>query len=114
MGEINSLGNIDSENIQQTIQLNTTTPLVLSNEFIKLTKSLLCKKQIITISSGAAINPYAGWSIYCSSKAAYRNDDNKAIAEEQSELPNGVKCCCNLPRSCRYQHADSQLETHLN
>jgi benzil reductase ((S)-benzoin forming) len=96
LGEINSLGNIDSENIQQTIQLNTTTPLVLSNEFIKLTKNLLCKKQIITISSGAAINPYAGWSIYCSSKAAIEMM-TKTIAEEQNELPNGVKAIAIKP-----------------
>ena len=96
LGKINTLGNLESENIQQTIQLNTTTPLVLSNEFIKLTKNLPCKKQIITISSGAATNPYAGWSIYCSSKAAIEMM-TKTIAEEQNELPNGVKATAIKP-----------------
>ena len=96
LGEIDSLGNIDSKNIQQTIQLNTTTPLVLSNEFIKLTKNFACKKQIITISSGAATNPYAGWSIYCSSKAAIEMM-TKTIAEEQNELLNGVKAIAIKP-----------------
>ena len=96
LGEIDSLGNIDFKNIQQTIQLNTTTPLVLSNEFIKLTKKLTCKKQIITISSGAATNPYAGWSIYCSSKAAIEMM-TKTIAEEQNKLPNEVKAIAIKP-----------------
>lgn len=96
LGEINLLGNLDSEKIQQTIQLNTTTPLVLSNEFIKLTKKLNCKKQIINISSGAAVNPYAGWSVYCTSKAAL-DMSTRTIATEQNELKNGVKCVAVYP-----------------
>ena len=96
LGEINTVGNLESEKIQQTIQLNTTTPLVLSNEFIMLTKTLNCKKQIINISSGAATNPYSGWSIYCTSKAAL-DMTTKAIATEQNELENGVKCIAIYP-----------------
>ena len=96
LGEINTVGNLDSEKIKQTIQLNTTTPLVLSNEFIKFTKQLNCKKQIINISSGAAMNPYAGWSIYCTSKAAL-DMTTKTIATEQNELKNGVKCVAIYP-----------------
>ena len=96
LGEINTVGNLESEKIQQTIQLNTTTPLVLSNEFIMLTKTLNCKKQIINISSGAATNPYSGWSIYCTSKAAL-DMTTKAIATEQDDLENGVKCIAIYP-----------------
>lgn len=96
LGEVNTVGDLDSEKIQHTIQLNTTTPLVLSNEFIKLTKKLNCKKQIINISSGAAMNPYSGWSIYCTSKAAL-DMTTKAIATEQSDIENGVKCMAIYP-----------------
>jgi benzil reductase ((S)-benzoin forming) len=96
LGEIHTVGNLDSEKIQQTIQLNTTTPLVLSNEFIKLTKKLNCKKKIINISSGAAMSPYSGWSIYCTSKSAL-DMTTKAIATEQSDIENGVKCIAIYP-----------------
>ena len=96
LGEIHTVGNLDSEKIQQTIQLNTTTPLVLSNEFIKLTKKLNCKKKIINISSGAAMNPYSGWSIYCTSKSAL-DMTTKAIANEQNDIENGVKCIAIYP-----------------
>ncbi|NVK52311.1 MAG: SDR family NAD(P)-dependent oxidoreductase [Flavobacteriaceae bacterium] len=96
LGEINTLGNLSPEKIQQTIKLNTTTPLVLTNAFIRLTKNLTCKKQIINISSGAAIKPYAGWSVYCSSKAAI-DMITKTTALEQSELINGVKCIAIYP-----------------
>lgn len=96
LGEINTLGNLDSEKIQDIIQLNTTTPLVLANEFIRFTNKLTCKKQLITISSGAAVNPYQGWSIYCTSKAAIEMM-TKTIATEQNELANGVKCIAIKP-----------------
>jgi len=96
LGEINTLGNLDSAKIQQTIQLNNTTPLIVSNEFIKLTQKLDCKKQIINISSGAATNPYAGWSVYCTSKAAL-DMTTKAIATEQDDVKNGVKCVAIYP-----------------
>ena len=96
LGEIHTIGNLDSEKIQQTIQLNTTTPLVLANEFVKLTKELTCKKQIINISSGAATNPYSGWSVYCTTKAAL-DMTTRTIATEQSEIENGVKCVAIYP-----------------
>jgi len=96
LGEVNTIGNLDSEKIQQTIQLNTTTSLILANEFIRLTTMLNTKKQIINISSGAAVNPYSGWSVYCTSKAAL-DMTTKAIAIEQRELKNGVKCVAIYP-----------------
>ena len=96
LGEMNALGNLDSQKFQDIIQLNMTTPLVLANEFIRCTKNLNCKKQIINISSGAAVNPYQGWSIYCASKAAIEMM-TKTIALEQNELSNGVKCIAIKP-----------------
>ncbi len=96
LGEINTLGDLDSQKFQDIIQLNTTTPLVLANEFIRFTKNLNSKKQIINISSGAAVNPYQGWSIYCASKAAIEMM-TKTIALEQNELANGVKCIAIKP-----------------
>ena len=96
LGEINTLGHLESEKISAIIQLNTTTPLVLANEFIKLTKELKCKKGIINISSGAASSPYSGWSVYCTSKAAIEMM-TRTIATEQNVLKNGVKSIAIKP-----------------
>ena len=96
LGVISNLENIPSEDIAQSIHLNTTTPLILSGLFIEGTKHLNCKKQIISISSGAAVKPYEGWSIYCTSKAAI-DMMTKTIAAEQNELKNGVKCNAIYP-----------------
>ena len=96
LGNISNLENITPEDITKSIQLNTTTPLILSSLFINATQSLTCKKQIISISSGAAVNPYEGWSVYCTSKAAI-DMMTKTIALEQNNLENGVKCNAIYP-----------------
>ncbi len=51
LGNVCSLDNLNFEDISKTIHLNTTTPLILSSQFIQLTKKWRCKKQIINISS---------------------------------------------------------------
>lgn len=96
LGKISNLGNLDSHDIDLSIRLNTTVPLTLSNAFIKLTQDLKAEKQIINISSGAAISPYAGWSVYCTSKAAI-DMMTKTIALEQDGIENGVKCISIYP-----------------
>jgi len=96
LGEISNLENLKANDISKSIQLNTTTPLILSSLFIKNTKKLACKKQIINISSGAAKSAYQGWSVYCTSKAAI-DMMTKAIAVEQSEVKNEVKCVSIYP-----------------
>lgn len=96
LGKIGDLENLEANDIAKSIQLNTTTPLILSSLFIKMTQELVCKKQIINISSGAAKNAYQGWSVYCTSKAAI-DMMTKAIATEQNEKENGVKCVSIYP-----------------
>lgn len=91
LGRISNLENITSEDIHQSILLNTTIPLIFSSLFIKELTRFNCKKQIINISSGAAIKPYAGWSVYCSSKAAL-DMMTASIAEEQKDSTNSVNC----------------------
>lgn len=96
LGTVSNLENITAEDIATTMQLNTTTPLILSSIFIAQTKDLGCKKQIINISSGASINAYEGWSIYCTTKAGI-NMLTKVIAKEQEMVKNPVKCVAIFP-----------------
>ncbi|CAM1348320.1 (S)-benzoin forming benzil reductase [Tenacibaculum crassostreae] len=107
LGNITNLENIPSEDIAKSIQLNTTSPLILSSLFIEATQQLTCKKQIISISSGAAIKPYEGWSVYCTSKAAI-DMMTKTIAAEQNELEHGVKCNAIYPGV-----VDTNMQTHI-
>ncbi len=91
LGTIANLENITSDDLQESILINTTIPLLFSGLFIRSLSLFNCKKQIINISSGAAKKPYEGWSVYCSSKAAL-DMTTATIAEEQKNIANGVKC----------------------
>lgn len=89
LGTINRLENIDTSVIEAVVQLNITVPFLLNSIFIRETKDWNCSKKIINISSGAAIKPYYGWSIYCATKASV-DMMTKAIAVEQETIENGV------------------------
>ena len=59
----------EHETIARAVTVNVAAPLVLSSAFVKATKHTR-DRRILHISSGAARNPYAGWSVYCATKAA--------------------------------------------
>ncbi len=96
LGTVNTLDNLSPSDISYTIHVNLIAPLVLSSQFIKLSKGWDCIKQIINISSGAAINPYESWSMYCASKAGV-DMMTKVISKEQKEVPNGVSIVSIYP-----------------
>ena len=89
LGRVNSIDQISPEDIAYTLRLNLTAPMILNSLFIKHLKSWDCKKKIINISSGAAVNPYESWTMYCSSKAGL-DMMTKVISKEQKEISNGV------------------------
>lgn len=66
VGPIGPIGSVSSQNIAQSVALNVTAPLVLANELAKLGKPL----RVLHISSGAGRSAYAGWGVYCATKAA--------------------------------------------
>ncbi|MFB8735641.1 SDR family NAD(P)-dependent oxidoreductase [Bacillus sp. SL00103] len=55
--------------LHQHYTLNLVIPVLLSHVFVPQTQSFNGKKMIVHLSSGAAKNPYKGWSAYCASKA---------------------------------------------
>ena len=96
LGTVNTIENISPEEISYTIRVNLTAPLILSSLFIKFSKGWDCKKQLFNISSGAAINPYESWVMYCSSKAGV-DMMTKVVSKEQKELKNGVSIVSIYP-----------------
>lgn len=96
LGKISTLEKLDASIITKTINLNTTVPFLCSAVFVAATKDWKAKKSIINISSGAALKPYFGWSVYCSTKAAL-NMLTQTLAVEQAEEKNGVKVLAIAP-----------------
>lgn len=96
LGTVNTLDNIEPSEIEYTLKVNLIAPLVISSQFIKLTKGWKCKKQVINISSGAAINAYDSWAMYCASKSGI-DMMTRVLAKEQKELKNGVNVTSIYP-----------------
>ena len=96
LGTIAPLDELKPDIIEKTITLNTTVPFILSSLFINYFKDWEVEKSIINITSGAALKPYFGWSVYCSSKAAI-NMLTQTIATEQADAKYTVKALAIAP-----------------
>lgn len=96
LGKIGPVGKVDAKTIEQTIKLNATVPFISSFIFINYFQDWEVKKSIINITSGAALKPYFGWSMYCSSKAAV-NMLTQTIALEQAEVNYPIKVFAIAP-----------------
>ncbi len=70
IGEIKSVGLLDSKRLQSLMNLNLLAPALLTNAFVARFQGLKNKRVVCNISSGAAHKPMEGWASYCSSKAA--------------------------------------------
>ncbi len=88
LGIIGDIENIPLSDIALSIQLNVTAVMQMSSLFIQKLQETNATKSIINISSGAAINPYQGWSVYCASKAALDMfTKTVALEQESKEFP---------------------------
>jgi benzil reductase ((S)-benzoin forming) len=83
---IKPMGKSDDLDIQKNITLNLISPAIMINNFVKYTKNIPVKKDIINISSGAAKRAVYGWAPYCSSKAGINLlTETAALELENSE-----------------------------
>ncbi len=78
------------------ITINLTSLMLISSEYIKAGERFSTSKEILNISSGAAYNPYPGWSSYCASKAGALMF-SKVLAQEQQKADYPVKIVSLAP-----------------
>ncbi|MED1921172.1 (S)-benzoin forming benzil reductase [Bacillus velezensis] len=77
-----------AEELNRHYTLNLTAPVLLSQMFTKRFEAFSGSKTIVNITSGAAKNPYKGWSAYCSSKAGLDMFTRTfGFEQEDEELP---------------------------
>ena len=62
-------GGQGAEAVMRAVALNVAAPLALADAWVAATAGVP-DRRIVHISSGAARNAYAGWSVYCATKAA--------------------------------------------
>ncbi|WP_116137587.1 SDR family oxidoreductase [Trinickia diaoshuihuensis] len=71
--------------VGRAVALNVAAPLMLSSAFSAATAGLQ-DRRIAHISSGAARNPYAGWNVYCATKAALDHHARAAALDGEPAL----------------------------
>jgi len=90
LGDIAYVGKLQNQSIEQTINLNLTSPILLTNHFLKKYESATCPRFILNISSGAGRKPYDGWATYCATKSGL-DMFSEAIADEQNLRHSNVR-----------------------
>lgn len=70
------------EAIANAVAVNVAAALMLAAGFARAT-SQLADRRILHVSSGAGSDPYAGWSVYCATKAAL-DHHARAVALDRS------------------------------
>ncbi|QUW22763.1 SDR family NAD(P)-dependent oxidoreductase [Sporosarcina sp. Marseille-Q4063] len=80
---IGLVGNLNAVEIEKSIAVNLTAPIILSNTFIEKLRDVQVPKRILNISSGAGRNPYEGWGAYCTTKAGL-DHFSRVVAMEQA------------------------------
>ena len=73
-------GRQDGPAIAAAVTVNVAAPLILANAFVAATDGGT-DRRILHVSSGAARSAYAGWSVYCATKAALDHHARAVAAE---------------------------------
>lgn len=93
---IHAVGRLRPAEIAAGVAVNLTAPLALTAAFLRLTSAWPAERKILNISTGAARKAYAGWSIYCATKAAL-DHFTRCLALEQQGQANGAKVVALAP-----------------
>lgn len=79
---LKSIEDCTSEEISINLQIDLTSPAVLTSNFIRLVQNLSMRKKIMNISSGSAIYASPDMSVYSAAKAGM-NMFTRCVGEEQ-------------------------------
>lgn len=82
----------DVAGVGRAVAVNVGAALMLSAAFVAITQRA-ADRRILHISSGAGRKPYAGWSVYCATKAAL-DHHARAVALDRSP---GLRVCSLAP-----------------
>ncbi|SUY27978.1 Benzil reductase [Burkholderia oklahomensis] len=87
-GTVEPIGPLDTQDaaaIARAVGLNVATPLMLASAIAKIASETV-ERRIVHLSSGAARNAYAGWSVYCATKAALDHHARAVAADANRAL----------------------------
>ncbi|MFO8236273.1 MAG: SDR family NAD(P)-dependent oxidoreductase [Bacteroidales bacterium] len=91
LGHVTQVGNLETDKIIQSYNINLISPAILTNKFIHTYKDNPAEKIIVNVSSGAARHTIQSWSTYCSTKAGLEMYARVIIDEQKENEDNPVK-----------------------
>lgn len=62
-------GETDPRHYRASVMINGAAPLILGESFLRASRNLRCRRQLVLLSSGAARRPYPGVAAYGAAKA---------------------------------------------
>jgi benzil reductase ((S)-benzoin forming) len=83
LGPVGPVENARLDDIAAHLDTNVVSAIQFTSAFVAAFQDRDSPKTVVNISSGAAAKGYAGWSLYCASKAAMENFV-RSVALEQS------------------------------
>lgn len=89
LGPVGPVDRLSAEDVVQHINVNVISAIRFAAAFVDAFQGHNCPKTFVNITSGAASTAYAGWSLYCASKAALESHV-RAIALEQARCDQPV------------------------
>jgi NAD(P)-dependent dehydrogenase (short-subunit alcohol dehydrogenase family) len=92
---IEPVGAQPDREVLQAVTANVAAALVLANAFVRAASST-ADRRIVHISSGAGRSAYAGWNVYCATKAAL-DHHARSMALEQQGQQNPVRIASLAP-----------------
>lgn len=88
---VTPVGHIEAfswEDISTHMNINLLLPVYLTSLFLQLSNAWDCTKVITNISSGAALHPIEGWSMYCTSKSGLKMFTDCLATQKSPETTN--------------------------
>ncbi len=82
--------------VAESVAVNLAAPIALTAAFLRATGNWSADRKILNISSGAAHTAYAGWSVYCATKAGL-DQFSRCLALEQRDLARGARIVSLAP-----------------
>lgn len=96
-------GETDPRQYRASVMLNAAAPLILAEAFLRASRNLRCRRQLVLLSSGAARRPYPGVAAYGGAKAAV-DQWVRAVGNEQARRGQAEVLAINPGRVATAMH----------
>ena len=98
LSPIGPVGRLSSQAIYTSVAANVSAAIALTDAFLKAVPASASDRRVMHVSSGAARSAYAGWNVYCATKAALDHHARAVQLEAMEPGPaKGLRICSLAP-----------------